>query len=97
GKPVGCFALPGRIRASAPRWFGTRLRGRLATERQCGCALHLTERGAPDLCDQGESRLESDIVAALQREKLPRLVGRGDFERQIFQDLADAADLIGVA
>jgi len=41
GKTVGCLALPGRIRASAPRWFGTRLRGRLATERQCGCALHL--------------------------------------------------------
>ena len=42
-------------------------------------------------------RSERDLVAALQRQHRPRLVRGGDFERQILEDRADAADLVGIA
>src|SRR6185312_4021444 len=40
--------------------------------------------------------LERHLVAALQRQHRAGLVGRGNFQRQRFQNGADAADLIGV-
>src|SRR6516165_10967984 len=40
--------------------------------------------------------LERDLVGALEREDLARLVGRGDLEPQPFEDLARHADLVGI-
>src|SRR5476649_2902302 len=41
--------------------------------------------------------LECDPVAALELQYLPRLARAGDLERQVLEDAADTADLIGIA
>src|SRR5262245_2569014 len=39
---------------------------------------------------------EPDLVATLELEDLPRLIGRRDLQRQRFEDAADPADLVGI-
>src|SRR5260370_25653516 len=40
--------------------------------------------------------LEGDLVAALELQDIARLGGAGDLERELFQDGANAADLLGI-
>src|SRR6185295_18415839 len=40
---------------------------------------------------------ERDLVAALEREDLARLIGRGDLAAEPFENLAHIPDLLGVA
>src|SRR5688500_3305464 len=44
----------------------------------------------------GDLALERDLIAALQAQRLTRLVGRGDFEPEPFDDLPRQAHLLGI-
>src|ERR1700723_3238546 len=50
--------------------------------------------GSGALRQQSDS--ESDLVAAFQRQDLPRLVGRRDLQAKSFDDLANLRHLIGI-